>query len=70
MHQVVKDYVSACGICQWVKADTLSPTSLLQSLPIPCQVWDDIFMDFIEALPSSIGKSIIFVVVDHLSKVS
>ena len=70
MKSVVQEYVSSCDVYQRAKDETLSLVVLLQSLPIPCQVWDDITMDFIKGLPTSNSKNTILVVVDHLIKLA
>ncbi|RVW68729.1 Transposon Tf2-12 polyprotein [Vitis vinifera] len=64
----LRDYIQQCATCQKTKSETLAPAGLLQPLPIPCLVWDDISLDFIDGLPSSQGKDSIMVVVDRLSK--
>ena len=68
MFKDVAHFVAACDICQRNKPDNVAYPGLLQPLPIPQRIWSDISMDFIEGLPLSHGKKVIFVVVDRLSK--
>jgi hypothetical protein len=55
MHKSVQDYVKRCDIYQRTKSETLPRIGQLQPLSIPCQVWDDITIDFIASLPISQG---------------
>lgn len=68
MHADVKDYVKKCSTCQFSKYSTHSPYGLLQPLPTPNQVWEEISMDFITNLPCSANKTVIWVVVDRFTK--
>lgn len=64
----IQEFVQNCIICQQAKIANTLPAGLLQPLPIPSQVWEDIAMDFITGLPSSHGYTTIMVVVDCLTK--
>jgi hypothetical protein len=68
MRSFIKQYIQECETCQRNKSENVHPAGLLQPLPVPHQIWEDISMDFIDGLPKSSGKNVIFVVVDRLSK--
>ncbi|XP_058734067.1 uncharacterized protein LOC131605768 [Vicia villosa] len=68
VHLEVKNMVRHCLTCQHNKYDTQKKKGLLQPLPIPKQVWEEITMDFITHLPSSSGHTAIWVICDRLSK--
>ncbi|MCH81226.1 retrotransposon protein [Trifolium medium] len=70
MREDIKKYVQHCVICQQAKSINSVPAGLLQPLPIPNQVWEDVAMDFITGLPNSFGFSVIMVVIDRLTKYS
>lgn len=68
MHRDMKRFVDGCVECQTTKYSTQKPGGLLQPLPIPTQVWEDVSMDFVVGLPPSRGYTTTMVAVDRLSK--
>jgi hypothetical protein len=68
MKQDICNFVAECDVCQYNKGEIVKSSDTLQSLPIPPAIWKDISMDFITVLPKSGNKSVIMVVVNHLSK--
>lgn len=68
LKQSVEEFVQQCTVCQKAKHEHCSYPGLLQPLPIPSGVWQDISMDFIESLPVSKGSDVILVVVDRFTK--
>ena len=68
MQKDIKEFVQKCIIYQQAKHDTTLPSGLLEPLPIPDKIWDNVAMDFITGLPPSNGHTVIMVVIDRLSK--
>lgn len=64
----VTAWIRLCPICQVTKSSTTKPAGLLQTLPVPNRIWEDLKMDFIVWLPLSSGYTNILVVVDRLTK--
>jgi len=64
----IKNYIQQCTTCQLNKYLPTKTHGLLQPLPLPNQVWEDLSMDFITHLLALVGHSVIWVICDHLTK--
>ncbi|XP_024200134.1 disease resistance protein RUN1-like [Rosa chinensis] len=56
----IKQYIAAYHTCQIHHYKIVKPPGLLQPNPIPEMAWSHISMDFIDGLPNSEGKSVIW----------
>lgn len=70
LSQNCKDYVGSCALCLHNKGSNTKAWGLLRPLPIPDLPWKMLSMGFIVDLPPAEGFTSIFVVIDHLSKMS
>lgn len=68
MGKTTNDFVANCQVCQQHKASTQAPAGLPKPLPLSNQMLEDISMDLITHLPLSYGKTVIWIVIDRLSK--
>lgn len=68
MRKDVQEFVTQCPVCQIIKYETKRPSGLLQPLPVPSAIWEDLSLDFITGLPPSNGQTVVLVVVDRFSK--
>nr|ABA97403.1 retrotransposon protein, putative, unclassified [Oryza sativa Japonica Group] len=68
MKKDIASYVKLCPVCQKNKSEHNLQPGLLHPLPVPEMAWTHISMDFIEGLPKSDNKDVIWVIVDRFTK--
>lgn len=70
MKKDIEEFINACDMCKQCKTKGVPYPGLLQPLKVPEKPWSQITMYFIETLPNAKGKSVIWVVVDRMTKYS
>lgn len=70
MRKDFEEFISACDVCKKYKIESVPHPGLLQPLSVPNTPWSQLTMDFIEVLPNSEGKSVIWVIVNIMTKYS
>lgn len=68
MRHDVHLHISECSVCQHIKHINRKSVGLLQPLPIPSSLWEELSLDFVTGLPLSHGYTAILVMVDRYSK--
>jgi len=64
----VQQFCKSCITCMWSKPQHHKLYRYLKQFPIPEQLWNSIFIDFIEKLPLSSRFDTILIIVDRLTK--
>ncbi len=68
MARDIREFVLACSVCARGKTSNRPPEWLLQPLSVPSRPWSHIALDFVIALPPSLGNTVVLAVVDRFSK--
>ena len=68
MRTDITKFVVECDICQRNKGLNTTPAGLLQPIPLPLQVWDEVTIGLYWGLPKAEGYSSLLVVVNRLSR--
>ena len=69
MKRDITDFVLRCLTCQQVKCEHQRRGGVSQGMSIPTWKWEQITMDFVVGLPTTVGGyDSIWVVVDRLTK--
>ena len=66
----VRKYIDGCDLCQRMKNKTEAPVEKFMRNKILEKLWIHLIVDFITKLPLVVGKDVILVVYDQLSKMA